>query len=338
MKKVIRTIFPLLLCFALLINLSAATTGESALLSGALTLHDGWLCLSIDLAKASGITNGQVQLSYDATEMELVRISGSELWDTQSVNSGTATVMFANHEAQSNGGTLLTAIFRPLTEAESYSATATALLRKDLETAEEVTLSFTSEAVSCNGKDCPSAAYKDLNTGAWYHPYTDYVIASGLMRGVGSNSFAPDATVTRAMIVQVLYNMSAQPAGSATSSFADVSANDWYAPAIAWAERVGIAKGITADRFMPNEPVTRQQAATFLYRYYVEYLGGEAVEAGNLSGYADASKVDAYALEAMTWANASGIITGISATQLDPQGHTLRCQLAKMLTVMDGIG
>lgn len=338
MKKVIRTLLPLLLCFALLVSVSAAPDSESKLLSGTLELYDGWLLLTIDLADNSSITNGQIQISFNPSEMELVRAVGSDLWDTQSMNPGTATLMFASSEAQAKGGKLLTVYFRPVSKAKSYTATANALLRKDLETVEEVSLVFTSEKVACDGQNCPSSAFKDLNVNEWYHTYTDYVIISGLMQGIDSNRFAPNAAVTRAMIVQTLYNMAGQPQVSSKSSFDDVPADAWYAKAIAWAQSAGIAKGVTGACFMPNEPVTRQQAAAFLYRYYLNCMGGTPVDSASLEGYKDVDQIDAYAVDAMTWANAAGIITGMRANRLDPKGETLRCQLAKMLTVMDQIG
>lgn len=335
MKKLICTLLPLLLCFALLINGSAASGEKNGLVSGRLERHDGWLLLTIELAEDSGVTNGQLQLTFDSAELSLLRAVGSDLWDVQSVNAETATLMFASAEAQNRGGTILSVYFRPLTEAESYCVTVGTLLRSNQTTLEETTLEFTADSVTGDGASCPSRAFRDLNVEEWYHPYTDYVILSGLMQGTASDRFEPNTVVTRAMIVQTLYNMAGQPRSTSAATFTDVEKDAWYADAIAWAQDAGIAKGVSGSRFLPNEPVTRQQAATFLYRYYLEYLDGTAVDGAGLTGYADLAQIDAYALDAMAWANANGILTGMRENRLDPQRETVRAQLAKMLTVLD---
>lgn len=338
MKKIIRTLLPLLLCFALLVNVSAAPGEETGIVSGKLDQYDDWLILTIDLGENSGVTNGQLQLTFDSTELALLKAVGSDLWDVESVNSEAATLMFASQNAQNQGGTILSVYFVPTAEAESYSVSANVLLRNDQQTVEEATLELTTGEISPEGKNSPSFAFEDLVDGEWYHAYTDYVILSGIMKGIDSNRFAPNAVVTRAMVVQTLYNMAGEPQVSNASSFADVEKGAWYADAIAWAQSVGIAKGVGGSYFMPNDPVTRQQAAAFLYRFYLECMNGTAADGADLTGYVDADQIDTYALEAMAWANANGIITGMRANRLDPQRETTRAQLAKMLTVLDQIG
>ncbi len=115
------------------------------------------------------------------------------------------------------------------------------------------------DIVPATGHKCPSQAFADLDTTQWYHEYTDYVIGNGLMNGVGNNRFAPNGSTTRAMLVTTLYRLADSPEVGEGSTFTDVAEGAWYADAIAWAQDVGIAKGVTGTRFAPNSNVTREQ-------------------------------------------------------------------------------
>ncbi len=182
---------------------------------------------------------------------------------------------------------------------------------------------------------CPSAAYTDLNRNQWYHEYTDYVIENGLMNGVGGDKFSPNGTVNRGMMVTVLYRMAGEPEVTGESKFADVKAGQWYTDAIVWAEANGIAKGLTDDTFAPNTTVTREQAATFLYRYVTVYLGVEVTGGADLSRFKDASSISGYAQEAMAWAVAEELFQGFEDGTIQAKATLTRVQLAKLLTVLD---
>ncbi len=182
---------------------------------------------------------------------------------------------------------------------------------------------------------CASQDYSDLNVNAWYHEYTDYVIANGLMNGVGGGKFNPNGTVDRAMMVTVLYRMAGEPEVTGETKFADVKADQWYTDAVIWAEETGIAKGMTEDTFAPGATVTREQAATFLYRYVTEYLGVEAIEGADLSQFKDASAISGYAKEAMAWAVAEELFEGFTDGTIQARETLTRVQLAKLLTVLD---
>ena len=182
---------------------------------------------------------------------------------------------------------------------------------------------------------CPSAAFGDLNTAAWYHEYTDYVIANGLMAGMGDNSFAPNGTVTRAMIVTTLYRMAGEPEVTGNSTFADVQEGQWYTEAVLWAEANGVAKGLSETSFGPNVSVTREQAAVFLYRYVTLCLGETPVEGADLTVFGDSDTISAYATEAMAWALAEGLFTGFEDGTIRAKETLSRVQLAKLLTVLD---
>ena len=149
------------------------------------------------------------------------------------------------------------------------------------------------------------------------------------MQGNSNTTFAPEKNLTRAMAVQILYNMEDQPFVQA-SVFTDVPSNAWYENAIAWASATGIVTGYNASTFGPDDPITRQQLASILYRY-AAYKGINVHAEADLSAYADATLIDSYAEAAMQWAVASGLLKGINADQLDPNGMALRSQTAALL-------
>lgn len=182
---------------------------------------------------------------------------------------------------------------------------------------------------------CPSKAFVDLNTGCWYHEYTDYVIAKGLMNGMDKTHFAPEGNLTRGMLVTTLYRLAGEPEVTEPATFTDVAQGRYYTDAVAWAEDLGIAKGMTATAFQPEGTVTRQQAATFLYRYVTEYLEQEAVEGADLKAFTDGDKVQDYAKTAMAWAVAEGFFEGYGDGALRPRASLTRAQMAKLLTILD---
>lgn len=177
---------------------------------------------------------------------------------------------------------------------------------------------------------CPSEKYTDVNTAAWYHEGVDYAIKNGLMEGVGSNLFAPDATTTRAMVVTILYRLDGEPAVTKDIPFADVPAGQWYSNAINWAAANGIVDGYGNGKFGPDDTITREQMAAILYRY-ASYKGYSVSDLANLTGYTDAASVSEWASTAMRWAVAEGLIEGTNATTLSPSGDSTRAQVATIL-------
>ena len=150
-----------------------------------------------------------------------------------------------------------------------------------------------------------------------------------MMDGIGNNLFSPNGTTTRAMIVTILHRLENQPA-SGSSTFTDVPANQWYTNAVAWAAANGIVDGYGDGRFGPNDTITREQMAAILYRY-AQFKGYDVSNTGNLSGYTDAAQVSEWARTAMGWANAQGLITGNTATTLNPTGSATRAEVATIL-------
>ncbi len=177
---------------------------------------------------------------------------------------------------------------------------------------------------------CPSEGFSDLDSNQWYHGYTDYVIAHGLMEGVGGGKFAPNDHLTRGQLVTILHRLSGSPEPAGTNPFTDVKAGRYYTAAVVWAAEQGLAKGITPTQFAPNAPVTREQLVTFLYRY-ASLNGADVSAASSLTGFPDASSVSEYAQIPMAWAVGTGLLLGMDG-RLAPKGLTTRVQAAAFLT------
>ena len=114
-------------------------------------------------------------------------------------------------------------------------------------------------------------------------------------------------------------------------SFKDVDVNAYYATAVYWARMNGIVAGYSDELFGPNDTITREQMAAILYRY-AQYKGCDTTAKADLSKFADAAQVGSYAVEAIRWANAEGLVSGTSDTTLTPGGSATRAQAAVILT------
>ena len=174
----------------------------------------------------------------------------------------------------------------------------------------------------------PAMPFTDVNDNDWFYDVVLYAYDNGLMTGVSATEFAPNQTTTRGMIVSMLARLegvtSAEDAG-----FADVADNDWYATAVNWAASVGVVNGYEDNTFRPNAPITREQMAAILYNY-ADYKGYDVSARADLSDYADAASISSWAEDVLAWANAEGLINGMTATTIDPQGATTRAQTAAM--------
>ena len=176
-----------------------------------------------------------------------------------------------------------------------------------------------------------SKPFTDVIMGSWYYDGVNNALANSWFSGVSSTAFAPDNSMTRAMLVTVLYRMSGSPAVGGTSAFVDVSSGAWYAQAVAWAAENQLVAGYEDGTFRPDLAITRQQMAAILYRYH-SWAGNTPVPGGSLSAYRDAADVAPWALEAMSWANTSGLIRGTGPNTLTPNGTATRAQVAVILT------
>lgn len=171
--------------------------------------------------------------------------------------------------------------------------------------------------------------FVDVAAEEWYGDAVATVYAQGLMMGTAEDTFAPELVATRGMVVSILHRLAGSPTVSA-EVFEDVTADDWYGQAVAWAANEGIASGTSAETFSPNAAVTREQLAALLCNFAAQQ-GVDTTACSELSTFEDAASVSAWARESVSWATAEGLLSGISATTLAPQGEATRAQLAAML-------
>lgn len=175
-----------------------------------------------------------------------------------------------------------------------------------------------------------SNVFYDVAQGAWYYDAVQYVTQRGLMTGVSDRQFAPNAILSRAQAVQILYALAGGPTVSASNDFVDVNRGDWYADAVSWATANGVVSGMGKEMFGPNAPLTREQLALILYHYaqvagYAPHQGGMAIQE-----FSDSASISGWALEAVQWAVNAGLISGTGDGMLDPDGAATRAQVAQI--------
>ena len=188
-------------------------------------------------------------------------------------------------------------------------------------------------------KENPSTGFEnpftDVSESDWFFNDVKFVYQNGLMNGTSATTFSPEGTTSRGMIVTILWRMAGSPDMEDKIwgyPFADVDATAYYGTAVYWARLNGIAGGYDDATFGPNAPINREQMAVMMYRY-AQYMGYDTTQGGMaIREYADYGQVSSYALEAMDWANATGIVTGTSESTLSPQGQATRAQAAAMFT------
>ncbi len=199
--------------------------------------------------------------------------------------------------------------------------------------------------VCSGGPSCPGYGFTDMPAPDWWsHKGLDYCLKNGIMNGMGGGRVNPTGTTTRAQLVTMLYRMAGEPKGQIIgggymeysklrSPFTDTPRDQYYFNAVMWAYYNGVVAGVGGNRFDPDSPITREQLATIFLRYTNVYGGGAAGSA-SLSRFPDAGKVSSWALEAMQWAVANGIINGVAEDGVDylrPQGDAKRDQVATII-------
>ena len=195
----------------------------------------------------------------------------------------------------------------------------------------EVTASFTlyaKWAETVPGITTPLAGpFIDVAAGDWFYNAVMYAFENDLMKGTSDNKFSPNDTMTRAMLVTVLYRLEGEPAITESNSFSDVPSGQWYTNAIIWANANNIVNGYTNGKFGLNDIATREQIVTILYRY-AQYKGLDVSASADLSKYTDMKDISDWALQAMKWAVAVGIIEGRTPTTTVPNGYATRAEVA----------
>ena len=169
--------------------------------------------------------------------------------------------------------------------------------------------------------------FTDVKTTDWFYDAVSFTYNMGIMNGVETNKFSPSTTITRGMVVTMLWRMAGEPYASGTY-FDDVSYGRYYTTAVAWSARNNIIEGSGANTFGVDDPITREQLAVILYRYakYMNY----STTTSSLYGYDDANKVSSWAKDAMGWAVRNGVIGGVTNTTLCPNNTATRAEVAQM--------
>jgi hypothetical protein len=171
--------------------------------------------------------------------------------------------------------------------------------------------------------------FQDVPQDAWYVPAVNYVVQNQLMNGTAYNLFSPNKQLTRAQMVQILYNKEGRPE-VASDSFSDVNREDWYYSAVNWAADNKIVNGVGNGKFSPNSPITREQMVRILYTY-AAYIAYDTEDTADLSQYSDFEKVSEYAYRPMQWAVCEKIVSGVAADTLAPKNTATRAQAAQIL-------
>lgn len=176
------------------------------------------------------------------------------------------------------------------------------------------------------------AGFSDVPKDAWYAEDVDYVQSQGLMTGTTATTFSPKMSTTRGMIVSVLHRMAGAPTleGSWGYPYSDVNSKAYYSQAVYWARAKGIVSGYSADKFGPNDSITREQLAAMLHKYS-KYMGMDVNVGGNLYHFNDSHLVSSWAWDAMRWAVAENIIGGDQKGNLNPQGKATCAEVASVL-------
>lgn len=192
-------------------------------------------------------------------------------------------------------------------------------------TIDKLTVSTRIEVEFTNGK----LPFTDVRESDWFYEDVAFAYENGLFAGTSDTTFSPNASMTRAMLVTVLYRLEGQPAVNGRSGFSDVQYNGYYEDAVTWAADNGIVNGTSTTTFSPNANVTREQMAAILYRY-AQYKKYNTAASSSLNGFADYATVSGYAVTPMQWSVAEKLVNG-SAGKLMPTGNATRAQVAAIL-------
>ena len=171
--------------------------------------------------------------------------------------------------------------------------------------------------------------FKDTDRNAWYYDAVKFMRDNNLMKGTSDSEFSPDAPITRAMFITVLYRMENEPQTGAKSGFTDVDRGDYYADAVDWAVANGIINGVSDTSFAPNDNITRDQMAAIMYRYAGYKQMDTASDGG--AAYADGDSIPGYSKDAAAWASGKKIMSGFEDNTFRPNDDATRAQAATVL-------
>ena len=197
----------------------------------------------------------------------------------------------------------------------------------------KVTKSFTLYAKWVEAKAthvCPSEKFSDLDTTKWYHEDIDYVLDNEIMLGTSETVFAPEGSLTRGMLVTILYRSEGEPATNKSIPFADVDMGAYYANAVIWAQQNGIVKGISKTEYAPDMNVTREQLATIMFRY-AQFKGMDALTMEENLHFEDASDISEWAITSMNWGVGKNYIFSRTEGKINPMEAATRAEIAAFI-------
>lgn len=322
-----RKLYALLLAAVLVFSVTgtALAVETKAPLSGAVTRTDDVLALALTAEQIN--VSGTLTLWYDPAVLTFKEVETAGTLDSLQTSSDSVTFGYAMETSQAAqaGDVVVTVYFTVMSQEPSMVDVRVENWNEQDGQDRYVSVS------TVEGEP----RFRDVPTSAWFCEEVEYVAQRGMMNGMGNRLFAPNGTMTRAMLVTVLGRMAGvQPGEYTTSSFKDVKDGAWYSTYVAWAERNGITNGISPDSFAPNHPVTREQAATMMYRY-AQWAGCDVqADRWALEQFNDYKTVSHYATDAMAWATQTGILVGYNHL-LTPCASTTRAQGATMMMRLD---
>ena len=306
-KKLTALLLACLLLVCLVLPVSAA---DAPALYGTANAADGTVTVTLSLRGGSAVRSGAFTLSYDSSLTLSKTEKGLPLAVANTKEKGKVVCNWVGGAAESDQAVLTLTFTNAATKSYTFKVSGAKVTDKNYETTKIADFPIRIY-VACNGKNCPSKSYKDVDQTQWYHNAVDYVLGNDLMKGTGKTTFSPDATLTRGMVVTVLGRMAGvKTADYAGTSFSDVKAGSWYAPYVQWASKQGLVKGYEDGTFNTWK-----------------------TDVAALNAYKDSAKVSSWALPAMRWAAANGVVNGVGDSMLEPQGQATRAQFAKIIMV-----
>ena len=299
-------------------SISDSVTTVSLPILGEFTLPDS-IHLAFD-ASMTNVTGLMYDVVYESVRKSFVGVKPNYYYadgmeDVELIGNHFAIPMYENSTIDNSG-------FNPHPTTKGHEQIA------------ENIVAVLPEEGSSTGTTGTTSKFTDVSASAWYASFIDYAVDNGFMTGTSDTTFEPDGTLTRAMVVTMLYAMDGKPAVSGASTFSDVSSSAWYADPVAWAAANGVVSGFEDGTFRPNANVSREQLATML-RAYAGYKGKDTTANGDLSKYSDGEGVSPYAMDPVSWAIGHGVMSGNTDGTINPQGETTRAQAAAMFTSFD---
>lgn len=329
-KKLIALLLACALVVCLVLPVSAA---EAPALFGTTTAANGTITVTLSLCGGSTARSGAFTLNYD-TSLKLSKTEkGMPLTSVNTLKNGKVVCHWVGAAGETDSPVLTLQFTNAASKSYSFAVTGAKTTDKSYKTTKIDDFPI-NVYVACNGTNCPSKSYSDVDQSQWYHNAVDYVLGNGLMNGTEKNVFSPDETLTRGMVVTVLGRAAGVKTTDYTgSSFKDVKAGSWCAAYVAWAAEKNIVNGYGDGTFKPDQDVTREEMVTMLYRYWQSTGKTAQTDASALNAFKDKAKVSSWALPAMQWAVANGVVNGVSSTKLEPDGRATRAQFAKIVMV-----